>query len=1198
MLEVTEVQSRHTMENSQVINALELEAKKTDIIVQKNKDLQRELNNTKKRKGDNTIEINRLTNAIERNSKEIDQNKASYLRQVSAMKSSEMTGGQLKRTMQLLKAEQDSLSRSSDAYTRNLREQSRVQAEVTARSNRTMTAKGFFGDIGKNMPAAVAGAVGGFTVGVASQVLDRVVGGLSRLIDTSAKISDSQADIRKTTDLTTAGIEQLEQQLRGLDTRTKREELRQLAVEAGKLGKTGVDDIASFVQQADKIKVALGEDLGDDAIIQIGKISNAYKVEMLNIGSAINSLGAASEASEPYLVNFAARLAGTAATAKVSAPEVLGYGAVLDSLGLQVEMSSTALSNFFLDFVKESAKFEKAAGMTKGSLKEMIDNEGTNAGFIKFLENMQASSKSSEDFLKKLAAVDIDGSRGASVFLTLANNIEMVKEQQALANIEMEKGTSIIDEFNIKNNTTAAVLEKIGKWWAGFWQNGAISGFVDVIVFSFGKLIGVVSEADVKMREYLDKRKEFEENEDSLNSLMSRHDQLKSKTEKSAEEQEELRSVISKITSIVPQAGSAFDSYGNALDINRGKIKEFIESQKQLLLYNNKEAIQLTEKEINDSSKRLTEINRQLQSGTSPRFSGGAGGGVFVEDKMSSSQMQKLESDRRKLNDDLLALKSRMDGLRGDYLKIDSPNATPSRSGLNRPGITPVETPDKPLMGGTSKEIDADTTKKINELKKQEQQLVELRAEIAVQRDKETASEMQKQLLQLNADWEKKKRQIENQFGEEKKLTSQQTQIINAQKVLAEREYEAEVSEITEKFDKQRFEQIQEQQQIAAKQIIDSRIAELKRALDDARQSGDLEKIQEAMLNLSFANESEALAKADIYYDKLAEKNKDNADALILVAQNREAAITEIQMQAANERFEIVEKTIEDTAKAKEDARVKQEIEDEKADKKRIDAATKIFEAFNDAFIRIADLSAAIAERQMQRIENESTAELSLMENKKNAGILSEQEYQKARVNAEEQAAKKIQEIKRKQAILDKAQAISEAVTQAALGVLKNLGNPLRVAFAVGLGAVNIARIAAQPIPYYSGGFTKDSTHAATLGEHGREYVIPNWMFRDPTVVNTVAMLENKRKVESPYSFSNSTAPVAAPAAVSNTEVPNFSIPSANNSENSTTETKLMNMLLSKLLERLETPLSATWEHDAMTRYNERIEKIQKESMR
>jgi TP901 family phage tail tape measure protein len=261
-------------------------------------------------------------------------------------------------------------------------------------------------------------------------------------------------------------------------------ELLKLASEAGKLGISGAGNIKKFVKEADMINVALGEDLGEGAILSIGKLSDVFGTGMLNIGSAINSLGAASAASEGYLVDFAARLGGVAKTAGISAPDILGYGAVLDSLGLQAEMSGTALSNFFIDFTKNVGKFEGVAGMAKGSLQELIGKEGTNAGFMAFLENLKASSSGADDFLRKLEKLGIDGSRGAQVFLTLSNNIGMVKDQQKIANAEFDKGTSIVDEFNIKNNNFAASLEKLQKKIASLLTDNFIVNGIKFLVMA------------------------------------------------------------------------------------------------------------------------------------------------------------------------------------------------------------------------------------------------------------------------------------------------------------------------------------------------------------------------------------------------------------------------------------------------------------------------------------------------------------------------------------------------------------------------------------------------------------------------------------------------------------------------------------------------------------------------------------------
>lgn len=405
-----------------------------------------------------------------------------------------------------LNAELKTLAPNTQAYNNKLRELRGVGTQLDAHRDKVKGLNGVWSSISKEVKAFGLIALGALG-------FQAITGQISNLINKTAELSDAYANIQKTTGLTKYEVEALANELGKMDTRTSRMELLKLAAEAGKLGITGAGNIKKFVEEADKINVALGEDLGQDAILQIGKLSDVFGTGMLNIGSAINSLGAASAASEGYLVDFAARLGGVAKTAGISAPDILGYGAVLDSLGLQAEMSSTALSNFFIEFTKNAGKFESAAGMAKGSLSELIGKEGTNAGFIAFLENLKANSSGADDFLRRLEKLGIDGSRGAQVFLTLSNNIGKVKEQQAIANTEFEKGTSIINEFNVKNETFAAKLEKLQKMIARFFTDNfivnGIKSLVTAIVDNADSMSKSFNNFFAPIQRYIEKVKEL-----------------------------------------------------------------------------------------------------------------------------------------------------------------------------------------------------------------------------------------------------------------------------------------------------------------------------------------------------------------------------------------------------------------------------------------------------------------------------------------------------------------------------------------------------------------------------------------------------------------------------------------------------------------------------------------------------------------
>jgi TP901 family phage tail tape measure protein len=313
------------------------------------------------------------------------------------------------------------------------------------------------------------------------------------MIEGSAKLSDELADVQKVTGLTDQEMQRLNKTLGEMNTRTSRSELRGLAEIAGRLGLQSSKDIEAFVSAADKINVALGDSLGEPEKVmrELGKLTETFGVReefgiedsLLKIGSAINELGMASTANEGYLVEFSKRLGGVAPLAKISLQNVLGLGATLDSLGQTAEVSTTALSKLFLDMAKNSEVFAKQAKMDYGEFVELL-NTDANEAFIRVLEGVKGNSQGLTELAATLGDVGADGGRVIGVLGTLANNTERLREQQRIANDAFREGTSVVNEFNLKNENMAANLAKIQKWMASFFVNSTI-------MEGLGKFVGM-----------------------------------------------------------------------------------------------------------------------------------------------------------------------------------------------------------------------------------------------------------------------------------------------------------------------------------------------------------------------------------------------------------------------------------------------------------------------------------------------------------------------------------------------------------------------------------------------------------------------------------------------------------------------------------------------------------------------------------
>jgi len=287
----------------------------------------------------------------------------------------------------------------------------------------------------------------------------------------AAKMDDIYADVMKTTGLLKEEVVELNEEFKKLNTRTSREDLNALARDAGKLGISAKEDVLQFFKSGqNQINVALGgRSWAKVAIRNIGKISEVFQktkelgIEkaFLSIGSSINALGQASTASEEYLVEFTQRLAGAAYQSGMSVQNVLGWASALDQTGNKVEMSATAFQNFLMKMFSETEAFAKMANMSLGDFSSLLQTD-VNQAIITVLTAMNQKGGFAQlvPMFKEMGA---DGARAVSVLSSLATNIGLVTEAQSLSNVEYQKATSLTNEYNIKNQTKQAQLDKAKK---------------------------------------------------------------------------------------------------------------------------------------------------------------------------------------------------------------------------------------------------------------------------------------------------------------------------------------------------------------------------------------------------------------------------------------------------------------------------------------------------------------------------------------------------------------------------------------------------------------------------------------------------------------------------------------------------------------------------------------------------------------
>ena len=308
--------------------------------------------------------------------------------------------------------------------------------------------------------------------GAVSQII-AAYAGLSMTIRKCAQayadMEESMANVRKYTGQTDEEVRRMNEDFKRMDTRTAREQLNELAGSAGRLGITSKDMIEEFVDGADKINVALGDDLGKGAVDKIGKLAQMFGEDktkglrgaMLATGSAVNELAQNSSANAGYIVDFTADLSGVGIQAGMTQAQLMGLASALDQNMQEEATSATVFSQLITKMYQEPAKFAKIAGVEVTKFSNLMKTNA-NEGLMTFLSAMKSRGGFAE-MAPMFEEMQLNGTRAVGVLSAVASHLDQVRTAQDLASQSYASGTSVINEFNVQNNTVQAQLDKAKK---------------------------------------------------------------------------------------------------------------------------------------------------------------------------------------------------------------------------------------------------------------------------------------------------------------------------------------------------------------------------------------------------------------------------------------------------------------------------------------------------------------------------------------------------------------------------------------------------------------------------------------------------------------------------------------------------------------------------------------------------------------
>ncbi|MGA6117132.1 phage tail tape measure protein [Sphingobacterium anhuiense] len=961
------------------------------------------------------------------------------------------------------------------------------------------------------------------------------------IISQNAKLSDSYAGVMKTTGLTEVQVEGLNRSLKQINTRTAKEELLGLAEVAGKLGYSSAEDVEGFVRAADKIGVALGEDLGgtEQAVNQLGKLLDIFKVKeefgievgLLKVGSAINDLGATGTANEKNLIDFSTRLAGIAPAAKISLPNVLAIAAVMDEMGQSVQTSATAVGQFIVGMGADVPKFAKIVKMGTQEFANLLRDDANEALRL-VLDASKNTGGGIAQLAKNMKELDVTGSEGRAAIGALANNIDLLRQRQDESNQSFKDGISINGEFDTVNTNLAANLEKISNKISTMWESSDLRNWLTKLTAT---IIDNRLESEKLADAYLAQKDSMAQIESKGLPLLATYNELKSKTKLTKEEQIKLNTTIQQLTEYFPDAVTGWNMYGQALDINSGKIYEMVVAQKELLKVQNQEAIQKLRISFNGQKEyaKLMAQNKTDYQNSPNKGYGGLIGAFFNKDMELFGQKGKDAIEKGK------SLLLQVKALGGEWSKEEKKFMdlagfkfeTDSGPKVNEPvkGNAIITTPDSKKKSGKSQaEKDAEASQKLyQKLVKEEQlfnaekyrnQLADNEKEIAAEqakydalisawegfRDKEKDGSFEQleaigRIEFLKADKEKEVGDLRKKQEGEISEAIAKIRTDMSKKLLTELDKErTRINDHYNKLKKDAGTNLVQQAQIEEarqKDLADAGIRE------EERLKKETEELRLSTGEVILKNLDRRLAEIDIQYDQELVKLREK-----FTAELQETELFEQAMQALKLKYK--QKKDQETAKDEEKKRVELK-----------DLSLKAAEDLSNAVFQIgANNRQAELDLALSNIDKAREKELS------NKNLT---EAQKKSINDKYDRQVRAEKLKAWKS--DKNASLLQAGINTALAITKALPNiPLSIAAGIA-GAAQMAVIAStKPPQFFHGGFTprKDAKgwvreptmftnsfgNVFSAGENRMpEYVVSSAQLQDPRVADFVNMLESNR---------------------------------------------------------------------------------------
>lgn len=997
----------------------------------------------------------------------------------------------------------DYVKRNSDRYTQQKMEIGNYKENIKAawmeieRGNSSMKNMGIIAsNVGNILRRNFSKGISNVGVGVASMVkgfvgAQAVLTGVQKLISlfkggiqTSIEFEAANSNLAAVLGTTSDKIKDLQNDARELGASTKytAAEATNLQIELAKLGFTA-QEIKDSTQYILRFAQATGAELPDAASLAGAalRMFGASTKETERYVSAMAVSTSRSALSFSYLATAMPIVGPVAKSFNFTIEDTLALLGKLSDAGFDASMAATATRNILLNLADSNGKLAKTLGEPVKTLPDLVN------GLVKLRDN-------GVDLNTTLELTDKRSVSAFNAFLTSADKIVPLREQ--ITGVEGE----LQSMADVMSDNMAGSLKSLSSAWDELMltingSNGWMRSVVDWVtgmVRGLSALLASVETIETKM--------------------MSGYEKSYMKITKSADIIGKYEAQIARDTEkYVKQGMSAKEAEEKARDIQLKSLEERIKKEEVLIAdaeakkkeiqdketwynkaylhkmedgsYKTYAAMELQQSEAIAKSKAMISVYKSLSSEIK-NVSGAStngGNGVKIETDKEKAARLKVEADLQRSQTALMeeGLEKELAVIRNGYQqKIDAVKGNSSAEMALR----------KSLLQEMN-----------NELAKASGEYEKNRASIDLQNRLASVEEGSEEEMSVRLDI------LDKQKEEEMKAAESN----GADVSLIEKKYINEKRKIYEEYAADYVDEISKS--AAAEQVV-----------RNAQYNSDLKELEKLHAKKLISDEEYEKKKADITERYSIDTAKAAVDSL-----EEQISVENLSQDDREKLAEQLQKAKADLANAEADAEIAaiKRVQDEEEDsyKKRMKNAQRWMDVASDAIGAIGNLMSTLYERDIDNIEKEQeaneeayNADVERIEALAESGAISEEEAEVRKRAAEAETSRKNEELEKKKVQLQQKQAkwqkgvdIAQAGIATALAITRALPNLVLAAIVGAMGAVQIATIAATPIPAYKEG-TKNGGHIgglAIVGDGGKHEVVvyggKSWVTPDvPTVVD------------------------------------------------------------------------------------------------